>query len=225
MAEPREICRAYRVPPNLKAHLLRVAAVGEWICDNWTGPAIARDRIKRALLLHDIGNIVKADYERNPGLFPEEMRNLRYWIAIQSHVRTRYGESDTKASGAIAREVGVAEEVLRLMEEKQFLRNIETAAAPDWERKIAAYADQRVSPYGVVGLDQRLQEARERYREVPTASVNANQFDALVAAGKQIEEQIARHCRRPLMALSDAEIAPYVDQLRTEKLFMNHGRS
>jgi phosphohistidine swiveling domain-containing protein len=214
-----EICRIYRVPPNLKLHLLRVAAVGDWICHHWRGPSINRTRIKMALLLHDIGNIVKADYERTPGLFPEELRNLRYWMAVQENVRRRFGDTDTAASAAIARDIGVPANVVQLMTDKQFVNNEETARSQNWDQKIAAYADQRVSPHGVTSLDARLWEAKERYRDVPTASVNMPTFEALVAAAKAIETQLSEWCDARLNDLNNEVIEPYIDALRSEKLF------
>lgn len=214
-----EIARAYRVPPNLKLHLLRVAAVGDWICQHWSGSSLDRNRIKTALLLHDVGNIVKADYESNPGLFPEELRNLRYWIAVQENVRRRFGATDVAASIAIANEIGVPSLVIRLMEEKQFVNNKETASSTDFERKIAAYADQRVSPYGVVSLKERLWEAKERYRNIQTASVNVKNFDELFESAMEIENQIEKWCKRPLSEITDEVIKPIMERLRTEKIF------
>ncbi len=57
-------------------HLLRVAALGALIADNWTGTTVNRHTIVCTLLLHDIGNIVKADYDRFPLL---RKRDTKAW--------------------------------------------------------------------------------------------------------------------------------------------------
>lgn len=208
------IYRAYRVPPNLQRHLLRVAAVGKLICDNWAGPSLNATRIVAALLLHDIGNIVKADYDRFPELFPEEMKNLGYWKAIQNWMRSRFGGSDLDASVGVASELGVSESVVRLIQEKQFLNNIDTAAKSDFDVKIAAYADQRVGPHGVLTLEERLAEARRRYRGVAYASVNRGDFNSLMSAAFEIERQIDQYSNLALSKIDDEAISYTVDALK-----------
>ncbi|MDZ4861421.1 MAG: DUF4062 domain-containing protein [Candidatus Hydrogenedentes bacterium] len=213
------ICRAYYVPPNVKLHLLRVAAIGDFICAKWNGPRINRAVIIKALLLHDIGNIVKADYRRYPDLFPEETRNLKYWIAVQQRIRDRFGETDLKATLNIARDIGVDNEVLELIQNKQFLLNQDTLTSDSWERKIAAYADQRVGPHGVLGLNARLAEARRRYHGVDNASVNSSSFDQLASCAIEIENKLQKNMAVLLRTIDDACIAIIMNEIRREPLF------
>lgn len=213
------LCRAYRVPPNLKMHLLRVAAVGAWICRHWQGPAVDEAIVVKTLLLHDIGNIVKADYITNPGLFPEEMQNLKYWIAVQDIVRERFGENDVTATLAIAKDIGVSSRVLSLIEQKQFVLNEETASSSDWERKICAYSDQRVTPHGVASLHERLEEARHRYQNVRGASVNSPHFGSLRECASLLERQIFAHLNSQPEAICDKVVQPIIEHLRNAKMF------
>ena len=208
------IYRAYRVPPNLQLHLLRVSALGLLICRNWKGPALNEETIVSALLLHDIGNIVKADYDRHPELFPEEMKNLGYWKAVQQRVRLKYGRDDLEASVAIARELGISDSAIKLIKRKQFVRNAETAASECWEVKVAAYADQRIGPHGVMALEERLNEAKRRYRGVTYASVNRPDFDALVRCAYEIEADIDRFVDIALPEISDDMLAPIMSEFR-----------
>lgn len=71
----QEIYRRYSIPPNLERHMLQVAAVGEYICTHWSGPELNSQLILQALLLHDLGNIVKF---KRPflGELEQEMRNV-----------------------------------------------------------------------------------------------------------------------------------------------------
>jgi hypothetical protein len=215
---PRDISSvysAYRVPPNLKLHMLRVAAVASVICDNWAGPTVSRETIVATCLLHDIGNIAKANYDSFPTLFPEEMQDLEYWKAVQAHIRVRYGDTDQEVTLNIARELDVPERVITLLEEKTFSKNEATEASSDWELKICAYSDQRVGPLGVMPLLERFSEARERYRGVPFASVNDLKFPTLVACAQSIERQIADHSNIPTEDLTDAAIERYMEDLRS----------
>lgn len=208
------IYRAYRVPPNLQRHLLRVSALGKLICENWAGPPVNVARVVAALLLHDIGNIVKADYDRFPELFPEEMKNLGYWKAVQESTRTRFGDDDLTASMAISREIGVSEDILSLIERKQFVNNLATAAGSDYEVKIAAYADQRVGPHGVLSIEERLSEARRRYKGHPNASVNRNDFADLVKAAYSIETQIDSYSTIALGDINDEALQVSIEALK-----------
>lgn len=208
------IYRVYRVPPNLQRHLLRVAAVGKLLCDSWAGPPLNVTRVVGALLLHDIGNIVKVDYDRFPELFPEEMKNLGYWKAVQHSMRSRFGDDDLSASIGVASELGVSPSVISLMRSKQFLKNEETAANNDFEVKIAAYADQRVGPHGVLPLEERLAEARQRYKGVPYASVNRGNFDSLMAAAFEIERQIDQYSTIALSEINDELISEAMEALK-----------
>jgi nucleoside phosphorylase/phosphohistidine swiveling domain-containing protein len=101
------IYAAYRVPPNLRRHMLTVTAVASIVCDNWTGPPIDRRSVIVTSLIHDIGNIVKANYDSFPTLFPEEMQDLQYWKTVQQSVQLRYGRTDQEVTLNIAKELGV----------------------------------------------------------------------------------------------------------------------
>jgi hypothetical protein len=208
------IYRAYRVPPNLRLHLLRVAAVATVISDAWRGPTLDRGTIILTSLLHDIGNIVKADFDRFPALFPEELRNLPYWRAVQDQIRTRYGSTDQEVSLKIASELGVSERIRDLLQRKLFIRNAETLASEDWELKICAYSDQRVGPYGVLPLVERLREAKERYRGVPYASVNTPGFEHLVDCAILIEQQLQQFVDRPLGGITESLVEDRIEGLR-----------
>jgi phosphohistidine swiveling domain-containing protein len=205
--------RALKVPPNLQKHLLRVASVGEVICENWSGPAIDRELILGTLLVHDIGNIVKADYDKFPALYPEEMKNIRYWRSVQANMRRKYGDDDVEASINIAKEIGASSRILALLRQKQFVNNIQIELSDDFNVKIAAYADQRVAFYGVLSLEERLAEAKRRYRGVPYASVNKANFDELVAAIIRVETQLQAHTSVDIQLIDDESIASHVDKL------------
>lgn len=209
------VYRAFRVPPNLQLHLLRVAAVAAAICHNWKGPAIDTGSILAACLLHDIGNIVKADYDRFPDLFPEEMKNLGYWKAVQEEVRQKHGQDDLEATVAMAEAIGADRKIVDLIRAKQFVKNRDIAASQNWESKIAAYSDQRVGPHGVLPLEERFSEARRRYRGVQYASVNRPDYDVLTQSAYDIESQISGNCAIRLADISDESIEPMLAELRS----------
>ena len=212
------IYAAYRVPPGIRLHMLRVAAVGSWVLDRWKGPPVDHETIVLTLLVHDIGNIVKADIDKYPVLFSEDLQDLPYWRAVQTSIRERYGGTDQQATLTMAKEIGVSPEVLALLDKKIFVKNEETARSSDWGTKIAAYADQRVAPLGVLPLRERLMEAKHRYEGVPTASVNNPRWPRLLECATEIERQLQGKIGESVDNITDESIAPYIDTLRNYRL-------
>ena len=72
--------------------------------------------------------------------------------------------TDTEATANIIKEIGVRDVIVDMIEKKQFINNINTYHDDNYAIKICAYADQRVSPNGVLSLENRLNEAIVRYR-------------------------------------------------------------
>lgn len=215
------IYQNYALPQVLQNHMLRVAGVGKWIIDRWNNPNIKlnEDEIIEALLLHDIGNIVKGDDENFRSLFPDTytMESFDYWINVRRWVREHYGKTDTEATQNIVREIGVNSRILELIEKKQFVNNELTFTSTNFAIKICAYADQRVSPDGIMSLTGRLNEAKKRYQGVKGASVNSPNYKSLFNCAIKIEEQIFKHVKGTPDMITDASIEGYMIQLKNHK--------
>ena len=198
----------YQVPNNLRQHLYAVAAIGELISDHWSGPTLRRDQLRRVLLLHDIGNIVKMDEAE--GELAE----------IKRKTVEKYGSDDHVVSRAIAAELGFSNEDLDLMDQKVFVRNDETADGEDYTRKVGAYADQRVAPDGVRPLMDRLLEAKERYRDKPGSSMNNHRTDMLIRKAEEIEYQLTVYCPLVPHGIMNEAIRPIAAELRVHKIVL-----
>ncbi len=186
------IYRSYRVPENLQRHMLWVTSVAKWIVSYRSDRKKLNEHdILTTLLLHDIGNIVKGLDESFANLFPEGYKFMPYWKAVQRWIKDRYGDTDTIATLAMAKEIGVSERVMYLLEKKQFLNNEFIYNSNDMELKICAYSDQRVSPYGILSIRERLNEAVNRYKGAQKKiSVNDPERDKLIELAVKIEGQI-----------------------------------
>jgi hypothetical protein len=208
-----EVYQDLGIPPNLQRHMLRVAGIAEWIAERWAGPHLNLDLLRRVLLLHDVGNIVKGDYIKRPELLEEEAHNAPHWVRVQEKYIERYGTDDHVVSRVLAAAVGLTPDELNFMDAKIFIRNDETAMSHDYNLKVAAYADQRVAPFGVLPLETRLREAQQRYRDVPGSSMNNPRTEFLILCAVRIEAQIAAYSRESLSELTDQAIQPYIDSL------------
>ena len=177
---------------------------------------INRREIIETLLLHDIGNLVKVTEDKFESLFPDtyQMESFQYWRNIRKSIIQRYGKTDTEATSNIVKEIKVSNTVMDMIEKKQFVKNVDTYNNNDYAIKICAYADQRVSPNGVLSLENRLNEAIVRYRGVKNASVNSPNREELVEYAKKIEQQIFNFVEGDPEQITDATIKDYVEELK-----------
>ena len=210
------IYQVYALPINLQQHMLRVAAVALWILERWKGEKLNRRDIVETLLLHDIGNLVKVTEDKFESLFPDtyQMESFQYWKNIRDSIIRRYGRTDTEATANIIKEIGVRDVIVDMIEKKQFINNINTYHDDNYAIKICAYADQRVSPNGVLSLENRLNEAIVRYRGVKNASVNSINREELIEYAKKIEMQIFEYVDGKPEDITDVAIKEYIEELK-----------
>ncbi len=226
MRTPREIYARYRIMPGLQVHQLRVAAVGKLICDSFSSgggsasdgkkPINTRD-VVLACLFHDMGNIIKADLAQFPQFL--EPQGREYWEGVKEEYIQKYGTDTHTATVAIAHEIGPSANVLAYIDGFGFSRLGATRASTSYEQKIAEYSDLRVSPYGICAMEKRLAEAHTRYLRVhdevaldgvPHAR---ERFEELFQAAQKIERQIFSHTTIVPGDITDAAVAPIIEEL------------
>ena len=201
-----EIYKKYHLPENLQMHMLRVAACSNLIIDNWNGEEIETDSIIRVSLLHVMGNMVK---------IPEDFSNDEEFIKIRKEYFDKYGTNDHEINLEIGKREGLTEKEIDILDGKRSRKNEEILASNSYERKICAYCDQRVAPDGVVGIRERLEDAKIRYKDKPL-SVWSNEEKAnhLLECSLGIEKQIMEYCKLNPKDINDNSIKTYIEQLK-----------
>lgn len=211
MRTPREIYEAYSIMPNLQEHQLRVAAVCKTVCDRFQG-SVDTEAVMLAALFHDMGNILKFDLAYFQEFIAE--RGLVYWSGVQKEYEAKYGKDHHAASVAIARELGMPERVVLLISRVTFRNLKEIRDDKAYEQKVVNYADLRVGPHGVLSLQGRLDEAHGRYQATrPHDTIASDEYEMLIAAAHDIESQLFAHCEVAPADITDASIAPTVEEL------------
>lgn len=200
-----EIYKKYHLPKNLQMHMLRVAACSNLIIDNWQGQKLDKESIIRVCLLHDMGNIVK---------IPENFSKDEEFIRIRKKYFEKYGTNDHEINLEIGKKEGLTEKEIIILNGKRSRKNEETLKSDSYERKVCAYCDQRVAPNGVVGIKERLEDAKVRYKDKPL-SVWSNEEKAnhLIECSLGIEKQIMEYCKLNPEDINDDSIKPYIEQL------------
>ncbi len=109
----------------------------------------------------------------------------------------------------------MSEKEIIILDGKRLRKNEETLNSDSYERKICAYCDQRVVPDGVVGIRERLEDAKVRYTDKPL-SVWSNEEKAnhLIECSLSIEKQIMEYCSISPEDINDKSIEKYIEKLR-----------
>ena len=187
-------------------HMLRVAACSNLIIDNWNGLEIDKESIIRVCLLHDMGNMVK---------IPEEESKDEEFLQVRKKYFDKYGTNDHEINLEIGKQEGLTEKEITILDGKRSRKNEETLQSNSYERKICAYCDQRVAPNGVVGIKERLEDAKIRYKDKPL-SVWSNEEKAnyLIKCSLGIEKQIMKYCKLKPEDINDSTIETYIEKLK-----------
>ncbi len=206
-----DIYSEYKIMPRLQDHMLRVAAVASMICDNFDEPLPKKD-IVLLCLLHDMGNIIKS----NLNYFPEflEPEGLGFWQGVQNEYFEKYGKDEHEATLAIMRELNVNEELVELLYQIEFPLMCQHRDGSDKRIKIITYSDNRVDPKGVVSFNERMEEARIRYKNKKLLKRPEEERLKLVACGQEIEKQVFSKCKIRPEDVNNETVAPIVAQLR-----------
>lgn len=201
-----EIYKKYHLPENLQMHMLRVAACSNLILDNWNGTMINKEAIIRASLLHDMGNMAKISDDEVEG---EEFRKIR------KEYIDKYDRNPHKINLIIAKEEGLNDYEIEIIDKKSSKRGEETLNSERYDVKILLYSDQRVAPYGVTSLKERLEEVKRRYKNI-SLSVWSNEEKAnhLIECFLGIEKQIMKYCKLKPEDINDDSVKNYIERLR-----------
>lgn len=204
-----DIYEKYHTMPNLQDHQIRVAAVAMQICDGFDLP-LDKNNLVLACLLHDMGNIVKFRLREFPQFMDGE--DIEYWEGIQKEYIDKYGNDDYEANMAIISEIGVDKRVYDIADAVGFHNWCSVDNNGAWEHKIASYADSRVSPFGILSLDDRLIDANNRYKDVDhfTNDYKDNLYDCV----RDFEKQIFEHLNFNPSEITDKSIEKYINELK-----------
>lgn len=206
MTRITEIYQHYHTPESLQWHQLRVAAVATQIV-GMESPCVT------ASLLHDLGNLVKFDLSENARVIDPSL-HTPFWREKQKEIKARYGTNSHQATTAMLKEMRVPEPIIELVRGID-ASTIASLTESSLEQQICEYADLRVTPRGVVSLEERLEDLRERYhskRHIEWATDTA--FEKTKQHAQQVEEHIQKQTGVDVASISSETVQPYLVELR-----------
>lgn len=207
-----KIYNDFKIPPNLQLHQLRVAAVANLISDNMNIKVDTKEIIS-ADLLHDMGNIIKFNFE----LFPEflEPEGKDYWQSVKDEFIQKYGDDEHIATHIIAKELCISDRAFQILFAIGFSKSPQNASHSDFSIKIATYADNRVTPHGISSMEERIDDGRKRFKaQKNRKEEEKNNFEIYSEAMKDIENQIFKNCRIKKEGITNDAVLPYIENLK-----------
>ncbi len=183
-----DFCIEYTILPNLKKHLLDVAAITYLISNNWIGnetPFLTPEAIKAALL-HDVGNMAKSKTSSVSEYLHVSPEELKIWQAKLEQFHQKYGTDDHKVTDMLLNKLNVDTKIREAIQKKSFGNIITNYKGEDWLVKLISYADLRINPEGIVSVQERLDYIKDRY---PKYSERVD-FNEMCKAALNLEKKI-----------------------------------
>lgn len=207
----QEAYTKYTIMPNLQLHQLRVAGVASRIVDAFTEP-LERKEIITACLFHDMGNIIKFDLQKFPEFLKPE--GFEYWNTIRESFIGKYGSDEHRGTYKIANEIGISRRSHELLIAVGFTKAHLNSQQNDYAKKICCYADQRVTPHGVMSLQERLDEGLKRYQDKFMSHETKRGQEHLFL----LEQQIFERCNIAPNDITEEKVLPLFEELRNFEL-------
>lgn len=206
-----KIYQDYYIPKSLQLHMLKVATVGKYVIDNWEDTKINKPIIVAALLIHDLGNLVKFDLSEDalvidPTLLTDE------WRQRQTEMRSKYGNHSHQATQQMLKELHIPEKIIALTDNMD-ASDVCKIARSSFEQQICQYADMRVTPNGITSLSERLEDLRARYKNRYPKWGEKQSFAKNSVCAQQIEDTLQQHTAADITNIPAETISSYLVEL------------
>lgn len=180
-----EIYKSYNIPQNIQDHQLKVASVASLIMDSQKSN-FDNDLIITTCLLHDMGNIIKSDFD----IFPEflEPEGRSYWENVKKDFIEKYGQNEDKATQQIVKELKVDNRISKMLENFKF--KDEPKNILEKHVNLCIYSDLRVGPHGIITSKDRIDDAEKRYIDRGIEGVDKDYFKRMHKIWPKREKEI-----------------------------------
>jgi putative nucleotidyltransferase with HDIG domain len=202
----KEIYEKYKIPPNLQTHQLRVAAIAKIITDAWIGESIDKKAVIEAALFHDMGNLIKFNFDRV--MLLEDPDNVEFWRKAQEELIEKYGKDEHHATLEMCKEIGLPQTTFETIENMSW-RNIDEIIAEDkWELGILTYTDMRIGPFGVLSVKERIENLVKR------SSKDEQYYETYLKNGENLENELSKRVSIDLSSITDQNLEENFELLK-----------
>lgn len=205
-----EIYEKFRTPYNIREHMIQAGSIGALLAESWDGNTLDRDFVIATLLLHDIGNTVRVDFESEFGIrmLGSEAARVDYWRKVKEETIQAYGAKDTEATDNMLIELGVEQRIRDILDKKEKIEHEPELLRDDWNLIIVTYADGRAGPFGVMSLEERQRELQQR---AISRGYTVNQLDPLFNWLIQAEDELFSYTDLQPEDVTNEALLPYIE--------------
>lgn len=192
--------------------MLRVAGVGKIICDNLKEEFVDKELVVKTLLLHDMGNIIKFDFDRIELLDVSDLKRVGELKRIQSDFINKYGPHTDKATLYIINEITRDNRIIDLCANSHGQNLHQFLDSNEWDKKICFYSDMRVGPKSIVSINERFKDLMIR---------NPQDEGKMITYQKQslnLEKLLQRQVFINVKQISDATVNKEITTLRKSSI-------
>jgi len=194
-------------------HMLWVTSIGALAIENWSGSAIDQNQVISALLLHDIGNVIKFELGSSQVKKLYSKQELEKLVIVQKQMIDLYGDNADIANILILKKLRVDKQIIQLLDNHSFDFLPTLLDSENWNEKIVFYSDLRVAPWGIVSVTQRIKNLKERYCHRNPDWNNNSLYKKWLNWSTQLEDQLNQHTKIDLKSLSQHQIEEKVLEL------------
>lgn len=192
--------------------MIRVAAIANILVDN-CNKAVDKKSIITSCLLHDMGNIIKLDFEKPIAWLSVYDTDSEYRKEEQKRFIKKYGNDENIATIIIAKELTNNNFILKLIQNIWYSHIKKHIQWDDFSAKICCYADMRVMPNKVVSLETRMEDAFARYQGKKYRNTR-KEFETSLDIVKKLEQQVMQHCTITPESIMHEAIEAQINNLR-----------
>lgn len=187
--------------------MLEVAAVAEFLANQFKGQTVNQPLVVETALLHDLGNIVKfKDF-----ISPEMKLDEKHWRQIQQEFTQKYGPDAHQTTISIIKELRPknATQIIATLEQSDH-RYIASYGYLSLESRLLDYSDMCVAPAGIVGFAPRIIDLIKRY--------NLSDSDPSIQTRRANEVEIQKYLDFDLQNLTQIEWQDWLNQLSESEI-------
>jgi hypothetical protein len=194
----------YMIPQNLQKHMLRVASLAEILHEHWIGKEIDSQAIIQACVFHDAAKPMNFDLAKQAqfGMSGSDINRLK---ELQERLKSKYGSEEHHAIIKICEEIGLSPTAVKLVNNLEWSYIPRLLETNDIESLIPIYCDMRIGPKGILSLNERLSELKER--------VSAKDYEDNVKNGTALEQVIKNNVMFNVNSITDDQINKRFEKL------------
>lgn len=127
-----------------------------------------------------------------------------------NHLILKYGTDEHKAAIEIFREIGCNDNVVRLIDNLEWIYLPRLIKENDWESIVLIYADMRIGPRGIISLKERLSELKAR---APFEGI-----DVVISLIDKIEQIIQERTSAKLNSIRNEDMSANFEELLVKEV-------